>query len=119
LKNKTKKEKQVFEALIPALTDLKEQIKVYLDYYRSHASPEHLASNNKRVEEILLCGGGANLPGLCDELFSQLKIPVELGNPWINILSESSKEIPKFSLQNSLKYTTALGLALRAVEEND
>ncbi|MCK4781783.1 type IV pilus assembly protein PilM [Candidatus Parcubacteria bacterium] len=114
---KTKKGKQVFEALVPILTDLGEQIKLYLDYYRTHAAPEHIAPNGKKVEKILLCGGGANLPGLCDELFSQLKIPVETGNPWINILSESSKEIPKVFLGESLKYTTALGLALRAVKE--
>jgi hypothetical protein len=41
-----------------------------------------------------------------------------LGNPWVNILPEGKKET-KLSFEESLKYTTALGLALRAIKEND
>jgi len=118
LKDKRSKQgKQVFEALIPILTDLTEQINLYLDYYNTHSFSDHIAPEGKRVERIILCGGGANLPGLCDYLSSQLKIPVELGNPWINILPEGSKTISGFPFKHSLKYTTALGLALRAIKE--
>ena len=104
--------KKVFEALIPALTDLTKQIKKYFNYYHSHASHEHLPPNGKMVEKIFLCGGGANLKGLVDFLIEQLKIPVELGNPWMNILPKTQRETPQLSHKDSLKYTTALGLAL-------
>lgn len=108
---------EVFEALIPPLTDLIEQIKKYLSFYQTHASHEHLPPNGRGVEKILLCGGEANLKGICEFLSSQLKIPVEKGNPWINILPEPIKEIPRLFFEESLKYTTALGLALRGIRD--
>jgi type IV pilus assembly protein PilM len=108
------------EAIIPALTDLTEQIKKYLTFYQTHASHEHLPPNGKGVAKVYLCGGGANLKGLSDFLAKKLNLPVELGNPWINILPENQKKALKLSLEESLKYTTALGLSLRGVlYEND
>jgi len=107
----------IFEALIPPLTDLIAQIKIHLSYYHTHAHHEHLLPNSKEVEKIFLCGGGANLKGLTDFLSSELKIPVELGNPWINILPEPLKELPELSYEKSLSFTTALGLALREIRD--
>ena len=73
--------------------------------------------DNKEVEKILLCGGGANLKGLANFLALELKSPVELGNPWINILPEPLKEIPELPYEKSLSYTSTLGLALRGIKE--
>ena len=108
--------KKIFETLIPALTDLTEQIKKCLDFYRTHASPEHLLPEMEDVKKIFISGGGANLKGLADFLSSGLGIPVAFGNPWINILPEPLKEVPELSFEESLRYTTALGLALRGVK---
>jgi len=113
-KTNLKKERgKIFEALIPALIDLIQQIKKYLDYYQTHASHEHLPPDGKGVSKILLCGGGANLKGLPELLSLKLKIPVEIGNPWVNILIKEKKEVPELSYEESLKYTTAFGLAIR------
>ncbi|PIP24173.1 MAG: hypothetical protein COS25_02400 [Candidatus Nealsonbacteria bacterium CG02_land_8_20_14_3_00_37_10] len=111
----TKTGQEVFESLIPALTDLIEQIKKYLDYYQTHVSHEHLPPNGKGIERILICGNGARLKGLADFLSSQLKIPVEIGNPWVNLISESKKEALGLSFEKSLSYATAIGLALRGI----
>jgi type IV pilus assembly protein PilM len=108
---------KIFEALVPALVDLIQQIKRCLEYYQTHAAHEHLPPDGKGVSKILLCGGGANLKGLTDSLSLQLKIPTELGNPWINILPEPQKEVKELPFEESLKYTTALGLALRGIKE--
>jgi len=116
------KSKKVFDAMIPSLTDLVEQIKRCLNYYYTHGVPKRSSYNSNRsekVEKILLCGGGANLKGLREFLIMELKLPVQLGNPWINILPEPLKEIPELSYKESLKYTTALGLALRGVKRED
>ena len=116
----TKIGQEVFDSLIPALTDLTEQIKKYLDYYQTHVSHEHLPPNGKGIEKILICGGGAKLKGLTDFLSSQLKTPVEIGNPWINILSSTAQpkeQISIYKKEESLGYTTALGLALRGIKE--
>lgn len=108
---------KIFEALVPALVDLVQQIKRHLDYYQTHASHEHLPPGNKRVSKILLCGGGANLKGLIELLALELRISVELGNPWVNILPDDQKEIPELPFEKSLGYTTALGLALRDIKQ--
>jgi len=109
--------KEISEALIPVLFNLIKQIRAYLRFYQTHVSHEHLLSDGKQVEKIFLCGGGANLKGLDDLLSSELKIPVELGNPWINILPEPLKEVPELPYEKSLSYTTALGLALRGIKQ--
>lgn len=105
--------KEISEAIIPPLTDLAEQIKTYLKYYRSHIPKGQILTDKRKLERILLCGGGANLKGLIGFLSSTLKVKVELGNPWINILKETVKEVPELSFEKSLAYTSALGLALR------
>lgn len=123
---------KIFEALVPALVDLIQQIKRYLDYYQTHASHEHLPParggeahspngrpNGRDISKILLCGGGANLKGLPELLSLELKTPVELGNPWVNILPESLKEVPELPFEKSLGFATALGLALRGIKTND
>ncbi|MDO8435792.1 MAG: type IV pilus assembly protein PilM [bacterium] len=112
-----KKSGEIFDALIPPLTDLVEQIKKHLSFYRDHSSHEHLSPNGAVIEKILLCGGGANLKGLPDFLSSELGLPVELGNPLINILPEDKKAISSLSFEASLSYATALGLALRNFQE--
>jgi len=109
------KKGRIFEILAPSLTDLTEQIKKHLSFYRTHTSFEHLSADGKGVQEILLCGGGANMKGICEFLSRELKMSVKLGNPWVNILPEPLKEIPQISFDESLKYTTVLGLALRGV----
>jgi len=109
-----KGKKEIFESIIPALTDLVEQIKTHLDYYHSHLPKSQLKQDGKKLEKILLCGGGANLKGLVEFLASNLKVEVVLGNPWVNILKPPVKEIPQLPFEKSLGYATALGLALRA-----
>jgi type IV pilus assembly protein PilM len=99
---------KIFEALIPGLVDLVQQIKKYLDFYQAHA---YLAGpEGKKIQKIILCGGGANLKGLDEFLELELKIPVEIGNPWINV-----GEVKNFPKENSLSFTTAIGLALRGI----
>jgi type IV pilus assembly protein PilM len=102
-------------AMTPVLTSLVKKIKKYLDYYKSHAS-NYSSSGCQGVEEIILSGRGSNLIGLDDFLYSQLGIPVKLGNPWINILPSPLKQVPKMPFKESLGYTTALGLALRSIK---
>ncbi|NTV44830.1 MAG: type IV pilus assembly protein PilM [Candidatus Yonathbacteria bacterium] len=63
------------------------------------------------IEEIILSGGGANLPGLTQYLSSELRIPVSLGNPWRNVNSYD-RYIPTISAKEALGYATVIGLAL-------
>ncbi len=118
-KTEIKEEKgQIFESLVPSLVDLIQQIKRHQDYYRSYASHEHLPPDKKgAASSILLCGGGANLKGLLEILILELKNPIELGNPWVNVFPEGKRGTTTLSFEKSLSYTTAIGLALRGVKE--
>jgi type IV pilus assembly protein PilM len=108
--------KEVFGAMVPIATDFAEQIKKYLDYYETHSPHEHLKKGGKEIKKIILSGGGANLKGLPEFLMKELRCEVAVGNPWVNILSAESKELPALPFQESLRYGTALGLALRGVK---
>jgi len=110
---------QISEALEPILNDLKNQIAEHMEYYGTHTFHEHLPNGGGEISKLLLSGGGANLKGLPDYLSSRLGIAAELGNPWVNILGEDLKQIPKMSFKESSKYTVALGLALKSFVNND
>ncbi len=101
-------------ALKPLLSDLVRHVKRYLEYYSSHATHQHLAPEGAKLSKVLLCGGGSLLKGLPEFLGQELGLEVELGNPWTNIFSRPVADLPPLSLQESLRYTTALGLAIRA-----
>lgn len=105
----------IFEILVPPLVDFVQQIKKCLDYYKTHVEDSHVLPTERGIAKIFLCGGGANLKGLSSFLSLELKAPVQLGNPWINALKEKNKT-PTMSLSESLKYTTAIGLALRGTQ---
>ena len=99
----------------PNFNELAGQISKYLDYYQNHSGHEHLSSDGKMVKKIILCGGGANLKGLGGFISEKLALQVIAGNPWTNILPRPLLEVPELSYEESLRYTTALGLALRGV----
>ena len=110
---------RLLKIIDPLLSNLTSEIKKCIDYYQEHFSHEHLPpdSSNKGISKVLLCGGGANLKGLPELLSLSLKIPVELGNPWVNILGSPLRKIPEISYEKSLTFTTVLGLALRGVKK--
>ncbi len=102
----------VFIALLPLVSAIKDEIGKHVNYWNSRLEKED--SKNK-IEKIFLCGGDSNLPGFAEYLSYELKIPVELANPWVNIVSFDDY-IPEIALKDSLMYAAALGLALRSVE---
>lgn len=69
------------------------------------------------VHEIILTGGGSNLPGL-DQAFLQYfdNVVIQRGNPWV-LVRGSKHGAPQqpMNIQESVHYTTAVGLALRLV----
>lgn len=65
------------------------------------------------LRAILLAGGAANLPGLTN-IFAEVfpGVPVQLGNPWINLTIGDANTAP-LSPADATHFTTAIGLALR------
>lgn len=66
------------------------------------------------VQAILLAGGAANLPGIT-EVFAEVfpGVPVQLGNPWTNLLAAGKEQEAPLSTEDAAHFATALGLALR------
>jgi len=107
-----KQKEAVFTAMEPHLNEIINKINECIDFYQ-----ERLSTNNhdKQISNIILCGGGANLIGLTDLITAKTQIETAIGNPWTNILTPDFKKIPELDYNESITYTTALGLALKGV----
>lgn len=99
---------RIRQTIVPGLELLVTDVRGIVDFYNK-TDVKHA------VREIILAGGGSNLPGF-DEAFSKhfQDVHIQKGNPWVNILSASDIK-PPMDIQESVRYTTALGLALRDV----
>ncbi|MBI2023977.1 type IV pilus assembly protein PilM [Candidatus Giovannonibacteria bacterium] len=113
---RTKENQEVFNSILPIISAIRDEISRHLLYWQNHAS--HVHYPNPEVSKIYLCGGDSNLTGLTEYFSYELKIPVLLANPWVNITSFDDY-IPEITLTESLTYATALGLALRSAKHND
>lgn len=101
--NPGKKQAEIIKALEPMLKKLMNEIKKMTRFY------EERASEKSHIEQIIVLGGGANLPGLSTYLTDQLRIPTRLINPWQNLSFGNLQ--PPHKLETTL-YTTAAGLSL-------
>lgn len=76
------------------------------------------AAQEQPIKAILLSGGSANLPGISN-VFAEVfpGIPVEMGNPFINMMAGSADNgAMPLSQADASHFVTAFGLALRQVE---
>lgn len=108
---RSKGNEKVFNALVSIASVVKDEINRRIIYWNSHL--EESEKNYKKIKKILLCGGDSNLIGLPEFLSYELKMPVELSNPWVNAVSFENY-VPEIELRESLVYAVALGLALRS-----
>jgi type IV pilus assembly protein PilM len=97
----------IFNATKYLLENLVQEIGKNLDFYFS------IAKESPKIEKIILCGGGANLKGIVAYLVKRLNMQVEIGDPWKNLFL--GEKIPIISKNNSVRYSTAIGLALRGL----
>lgn len=64
--------------LLPLADSLCAEIERSIDYFRSTYSDEDIAM-------VLLAGGGANIPGIVNDLSQRMSVPVEIINPFKKI----------------------------------
>jgi type IV pilus assembly protein PilM len=89
------------ETIKPVLNIIKNEVRQLLTISQSQSM---------KIDKILLVGGGSNLPGIVD-FFSDLKIPIELGDPLKTV--GFAKELEPILRRYALSLSIALGLALR------
>ena len=95
---------KVVEALAPQLTTLIREIKQILKYYTDRSETKD------QVQGVILSGGSASMPGLVDYLTKALGLPIEIGDPWAGLATDS---LPAVSRLEAPIYTTAIGAALQ------
>ena len=92
-----------------------EHVKPIEEKMRQHISYQETLEDKKiPVERVVICGGGSNLPGLSEYLEQALGLPVVRANPWVNSLS-FDEYIPELPLGESLRYASAIGLAMSSI----
>ncbi|MDP3963904.1 MAG: pilus assembly protein PilM [bacterium] len=91
------------------------QVRPYMEFFSTHATHTHLPFTE--IQQILISGDDFHGSSLATGLSVALGIPVQLANPWVNILKPPLQEVPMLPYKESLGYATVLGLALRAHHE--
>ena len=135
----TKEGQQNLEAVIPLLADFSEQLKAYLEFYRTHAFHEHelytltvrsgaspgtfdfrpvsqsevtvgrTSGGKANITKVVLTGGGAMLKGFAEYLSNSLSLPIEIGDSYVNIT-----KVPDALRESAegIRFSAAIGLAL-------
>lgn len=99
----SKKQKQVVASVRPILDKLVLEIKKMDRFYQDRSGAEN------KIQQVIILGGGANMPGLSDYLTDKIRIPTRMCNPWLNLSFGDIQ--PPHQLEKTL-YATAAGLAL-------
>jgi type IV pilus assembly protein PilM len=98
----SKKQAQIEEALSPALNLLIKEIKRTIRYY------EERAYGGEKISQVVIAGGGANMPGLAEYLTSNLRLAVRSFDP-TSYMDFGS--LQPFNITERMSYVTAAGLA--------
>ena len=107
--------KEIFSVLLNIVSVLRDEIVKHFLYWHTHKDEE--GKDHPIIKKIILCGGAANLIGLLEYLSISVKSKVETANVWTNI-ANTEKYIPEITLDHSLTFAAALGLALGDFEHD-
>ena len=97
-------------ALMATISVLRDEVNRHFTYWQTH--DDDYGKKRPTINKIYLCGGDSNLAGFAEYLATGLPVPVELANVLVNVNS-LDKYVPEISFGDSLRYATAIGLALR------
>jgi len=96
-------QQDVRQALAPQLEQLVTEIKRILRYY------EERVNNASHIQQIVIMGGGANMPGLSEYLTDSLRLPTRQFMPWEKIPFSGKSDQEN---DNRYLYVTAVGVAM-------
>ena len=95
---------KVAAVLKPILDIITGEILKAVEYSKSHVL-------GSQISRVIICGGGAFLPGLSEFLVERTSLEVSLGDPWFDFVKEGL--VVQLSGQGSV-YSIATGLAMRS-----
>jgi type IV pilus assembly protein PilM len=97
------------EILEPFIDDMTQQVSRSLQFFLASGT------NREQPEQIIICGGCANIPGVADVIGSRVGIPTQIGNP-LGMMKLSSKARSQGVMKDATALLTACGLALRSFD---
>jgi type IV pilus assembly protein PilM len=104
----SKKQPEIVRAIEPTLTQLCREIRRMVRYYEERYGTSH------PISQLVMLGGGANMPGLSDYMTDQLRIPVRTYDPW-RYLDAHRLQLP--ALPDHPMFSTVAGLSLVSPNE--
>jgi len=99
-------EGKIRAAIMPVFNDISEEIRKTLALYNEDIG--------NPAELLVLTGGGANLPGMAEELTKTLGIEVQVLQPFINIDTTKTQTAVNLITDGS-RFSLSVGLALRSL----
>ena len=97
------------EVLDPFIDDMTQQVSRSLQFYLASGS------GRSQPDQILICGGCANIPGVAEVISSRVGVPADKGDPLGN-MKVSSKAKAQAVNRDATALLTACGLALRSFD---
>lgn len=104
----SKKQDKIVKAAEPELNKLITEIRKVIRYFSDRESA------GGAIGQIIILGGGANLPGLSTYITDRTRVPTRLCAPWNNVSFGHLQ--PPHELETTL-YTTASGLSMVKPQE--
>lgn len=101
----------LFGIVKPLLENLSSEIEKSIDFYHG------MSKDSGEVRKIIICGGGASLKGIVPYLTTKLSREVTVGDPWVNL--NLGNKLPIINRETSMRYSTAVGLALKKIYYGD
>ncbi len=89
-------------ALGPSLQRISSEIRKVIRYYTERLN------ENYRIEQVLIVGGGSNVPGIGDYFTNELVMPARVASPWQKL---DFGKLPQPGKQFRPRYITVAGLA--------
>lgn len=103
----SKKQQQITSALTPMIESMAKEVQRMIRYYEER-------NTDKKINQAVTMGGGANMPGLSEYLTNQLRLPVRMCDPWLHL---GFKKLQPPNISEKSMYVTVAGLALMSPKE--
>ena len=94
---------KITAAMQPSLQRIVAEIRKVIRYYNERLS------ENFKIEQLLVVGGGSNVPGIGDYFTNELVMPARVASPWQKL---DFGKLPQPNKQFRPRYITAAGLAI-------
>lgn len=96
------RQQKITAALNPSLERIANETRKVMRYY------DERLSDHRKIEQVLVVGGGANVPGIGDYFTNKLLMPARVASPWQQL---NFGKLPEPAKQFRPRYITVAGLA--------